>query len=75
MKGSASSAMVAKEAAEAKAAALEREIEELEAQREKSEAERIRCIYKTFGPLQKTSKMSKTTMNGWVFRISFVVYF
>ena len=65
--------MVAKEAADAEAAALKREIEKLMAERGKSEAERIRCIYKTSGSFQP-SKMSKNH-DEWLFRISFVAYF
>ena len=48
MRGSAATAKAAEEAAEARAAALQREIEGSAAERGKSEAERIRCIYKTF---------------------------
>lgn len=70
LKGSASSAAAA---AELRAAALEREIEELTSERGKSEAERIRCIYKTFGPFQ-TSEVSKN-LDECLFRISFVAYF
>ena len=66
--------MVAKEAADAEAAALKREIEKLMAERGKSEAERIRCIYKTFGSFQPSKKMSKNH-DEWLFRISFVAYF
>ena len=57
--------MVAKEAADAEAAALKREIEELMAERGKSEAERIRCIYKTFGSFQPSKMSKKPTMNGF----------
>ena len=47
-RGMAATAKAAEEAAEARAAALRREMEGLAAERGKSEAERIRCIYKTF---------------------------
>ena len=79
MRGTAATAKAAEEAAEARAAALRREMEGLAAERGKSEAERIRCIYKTFFlcsilfPLSRTDfkDVKIPAMNG-PFRIPFV---
>ena len=74
MKGNASKATAAMEAADGRAAAFKREIEELVAERGKSEAERIRCIYKTFGLLHRLQRCQKNpkTDDEWLFRTPFV---
>ena len=81
MRGIAATAKAAEEAAEARAAALRREMEGLAVERGKSEAERIRCIYKTFSlcsilfPLSRTDRLQRcqNTRDEWPFRIPFVV--